>query len=272
MDWSKIKTIFILTFLILDIFLGYQFVEKLNRTDLEPLISEMPITEQFEAEGITYVDIPSDAMKEVYLSGRSKNFSQSDIIGLENQKASIIQNNTIVSIMDTPIPFSEDHAEEDAKDFLDRFILHGDVYQFWGWNKESNKLLFFQEFDNKTIYFNEYGMLSVQLDGENQIIGYEQTMLEEIEEIELDGKKQILLSAEQSLENLYRKNELTTGDKVTKIEIGYYKLAPLSGNIQVFAPTWHIVVNENKNYFVNAVEGQIMEIIQGGVGEDEFAF
>lgn len=72
LDWSKTKTIFIITFFILDIFLGYQFIQKKNSSQLD-VILEATIEEQLEADGITYVDLPKEITKATYVSGKSKN-------------------------------------------------------------------------------------------------------------------------------------------------------------------------------------------------------
>ena len=65
MDWSKTKTIFIITFLILDCFLGYQFMEKRNSSQLDVLL-EATIEDQLKANGITYVQLPKEITKAVY--------------------------------------------------------------------------------------------------------------------------------------------------------------------------------------------------------------
>lgn len=44
---------------------------------------------------------------------------------------------------------------------------------------------------------------------------------------------------------------------MTKIEIGYYGLVQFTAS-QVLTPTWHIVVNEKKDYFIHGFEGQII--------------
>jgi regulatory protein YycI of two-component signal transduction system YycFG len=48
-------------------------------------------------------------------------------------------------------------------------------------------------------------------------------------------------------------------DKVTDVEFGYYTFDLPLLNSQVLAPTWHIVVNGDTSYFVNAFEGQIIK-------------
>ena len=48
------------------------------------------------------------------------------------------------------------------------------------------------------------------------------------------------------------------GDNVSAIEIGYYSRVTAEG-IEVFAPTWKVTVNKERDHFVNAIEGLIYE-------------
>ncbi|MEH7080910.1 two-component system regulatory protein YycI, partial [Bacillus velezensis] len=64
----------------------------------------------------------------------------------------------------------------------------------------------------------------------------------------------------KAIENLYAKDELKSDDRVTKVDFGYYTLIPLSTGVKVIAPAWHLVVNEDRDYFVNAIEGQVNKI------------
>ncbi|PNB74374.1 transcriptional regulator, partial [Pseudomonas sp. FW305-BF6] len=71
---------------------------------------------------------------------------------------------------------------------------------------------------------------------------------------------QEVLPAIKAIENLYVKDELKPDDRVTKVDFGYYTLIPLSTGVKVIAPAWHLVVNEDRDYFVNAIEGQVNKI------------
>ncbi|TYR80282.1 regulator [Priestia megaterium] len=255
MDWSKTKSIFIVTFLVLDLFLAYQFIKKHDQ-DQYSLFVESSVEEQLAAEGITYNQLPKNISAASSLNGKSKTFNEEELKTLKKQKASLLDEQTIESILDEPIPLPEKNTKAKLKQFLKEYVFSGESYTFWSMNKERNLLTFYQRYNGKTIYDNESGIVVVHLNEKNEIVSYEQTLLENIEK--LDDKQEVLLPI-KAIENLYLKEELKANSKVTKVELGYYTFDLPLPSSQVLAPTWHIIVNENTHYFVNAFEGQIIQ-------------
>lgn len=272
MDWNKIKTIFILTFLILDLFLVFQFIDKRNASSQLTWIRETKIEEQLQAENISYPDLSEEVVQEPFIRAEKKHFVQADLKKFDDQTISIVREGPIVSILDHPYPLYTNNVKNRLSKFIEQHVYQGEQYKLWKWDKRTNKLLLFQTYNGRMIFHNESGLLSIQLDEDHRIIGYEQTYLANIEEVEDEGNNQDILQAIRAIESLYRKNYLTYGNEVSKVELGYYKVVPLTEDVQFFAPTWHIQINDETNYFVNAIEGQIMELVEGGVENDEFAF
>lgn len=252
-------------------FLVFQIVEKRTSRQLE-FITESTIEEQLEADDISYTTLPNDTGDETYISGKRKTFTSTEINQLQNQSVSFLTEKWIVSRFNEPISLSNGNVQAQLKNILKDNVIAGDSYKYWGWNIKTNKLLFFQTYQGKPLYFNEHAMLSIQLNEDRQIISYEQTLLTDLKEILEEGSNQDILPPIKAIENLYKKNYLQSGNDVTKVEMGYYKNVPISGDVQFFAPTWHIVVDGKTSYFVNAIEGQVMELIQNGVETNEFAF
>src|SRR5699024_2505173 len=46
-------------------------------------------------------------------------------------------------------------------------------------------------------------------------------------------------------------------EQCMSMSLGYHTIAPLPDGVQVFVPTWKVTVNDERNYFVNAIEGFI---------------
>jgi regulatory protein YycI of two-component signal transduction system YycFG len=253
LDWSKTKTIFIITFLILDIFLAYQFIQKRSSSQLNVML-ETTIEEQLEVNGITYVEPPKEITKAAYLSGKSKIFTDEEVKKLSNQQA-VISNQPILKVLFTkPIPLSNPKDQYFLNDFIKRNIISGENYSFWKFDEKAKEILFFQKYNGKVIYKNANSMLVLHLNEKNEIISYEQTLLNDLEEYE----KQEIVSAIKAIETLYKKDHLKPGDHVTNIQLGYYALVQFTASSQVLTPTWRIVVNGNKDYYVNAFEGQVI--------------
>lgn len=263
LQWGQIKTLFILCFLVLDLFLLHQFLDKRNQSQLD-IISESTIEEQLEAEEISFENLPKQESKEAYISARRHQFNVGDEERLKNelnnQSIAIVRGDLILSRFKDPLIIKDDSTINEISKQIKENVLYGDKYEFWGWNEELNTLLFFQRHSDRHIFFNESGLLLVILKdneetGNKEIVLYAQTLLDEIK---LQGEKQELIKPIQAIEALYNQNQLYSGDNITNIELGYHTLVPLANGVQVFAPTWHITVDDKQKYFVNAMEGQII--------------
>ncbi|MBM6616907.1 two-component system regulatory protein YycI [Bacillus suaedaesalsae] len=254
MDWRKTKTIFIIVFLILDVFLLFQFVEKRNSNQLG-LLAEKTLEEQLEDNDISIeISLPKGPMNETYISGTSRQFDAEDLLPLKGQQAQILNKSQIYSKFTTPIPIKED-SRKWLEDFVKQNVIEGSSYVFWGLEEEKHELLFFQVFNGKTIFYNENAVLHIQLNDKDEMVEYYQTYLEEIEEMNVDGDKTESFTALKAIENMYERNELKPGSVVTDVDLGYYTLVKDS---QVFVPTWHFIIDNKESYFVNALEGHII--------------
>ncbi|WP_246944267.1 two-component system regulatory protein YycI [Bacillus pinisoli] len=253
MYWSRIKTIFIIVFLVLDLFLLSQFVEKRNSNQLG-LLAEATLEDQLKENDITYVDLPKDQIQETYITGTSRNFTTDDLENLKGQLAQVLNKTKIYSRFDQPIPI-EENTPEWLEGFISNYVLDGDSYVFWGYEEQSRMLIFFQQYKNRTIFYNNNAVLKIMVNERNEIVDYQQTMLTELEEMEVDEDQAGSFTALKAIENMFVRNELKQGTEISKVDLGYYTLIADS---QVFVPTWHFIIDNKENYFVNAIEGHII--------------
>ncbi|MBO9131342.1 two-component system regulatory protein YycI [Bacillus sp. 165] len=255
MDWSKIKNIFIITFFIFDIFLAFQVIQKQNRNELDLMI-ETSVEDQLAADDIKYVNLPKEPKKEVYITGKNKEFNNSELAALKNQSALIINFTTLQSKLKNAVQLQGHNKGAFFEEFLRTYVFEGVKYKYWKTDERTRTVYFFQQYNGKNIFVSP---LILKLNEKDEIVSYKQTVLRDIEKMGGDNEKQEIITAIKALETLYLKNELKPGSKVTKVELGYYTVVPLSSGVQVMAPTWHFEVNDKEDYFVNAVEGQIIK-------------
>ncbi|PAV28463.1 hypothetical protein CIL05_16120 [Virgibacillus profundi] len=258
MQWSKIKTLFILCFLVLNVFLVNQFMQKLEAADLAVLDEgqEESIEEKLESENISYGNLESDIKEDSYISVTQKSYAEEEINQLtnfEDQTSEVINGNFILSQFQEPIPVPEDASSKEISTLVKNHILYPEEYTYWGWNKDMNVLIFFQLKDDRPFYYNQNGLVLVFLNEANEMMYYTQTMLGDVETQE---EKKTIQQPIQALGTLYDRNELYSEDEITDVKIGYYARIITEG-IQVFAPTWRVEVNDERNHFVNAIEGQV---------------
>ncbi|MFA1819677.1 two-component system regulatory protein YycI [Virgibacillus oceani] len=257
MQWSKIKTLFILSFLVLNIYLLIQYIDKQDRQDFVELnYQDTPLEEQLESENITIEDVDVDVSEDTYISVSQHIFTDAEkeeLADLSDQTPVIFDDSFIVSAVDDPIAIPETATPENINNIVRNHIVFPESYSFGEWNEEMNVLLFFQETRDRPIYFNAYALLMVYLNEENEMVYYTQSMLGEPEPQE-DLKS--LIQPIQALGTLYDRNHLYPDDVVNPVELGYHTRIPLANGEQVFAPSYHISVNDERSYFVNAIEGQ----------------
>jgi len=256
MQWSQIKTLFILCFLVLDVYLLFQFFDKQSEADIGVLErQDSPIEEQLEAENIKVPKLPEDVPDESFLSVKPKTFTEDELKKLEdfkNQEAIVINSNFILSEFKDPVALPSGGTNDKIEALVKKSILFSEEYKFWNWNEDMNVLIFFQEKAERPIFFNQNGMILVFLNDDNEMIFYIQTMLGKAEP---RAEKKTLIKPIKAIETLYKANELKAGDEITKVDIGFHTRVPLENGIQVFVPTWKVSVNDEKEYFVNAIEG-----------------
>lgn len=259
MQWSQIKTIFILCFLVLNIYLALQFFDKREQTDVSILERhESTLEDQLEAENITYGDLPEEDLEESFISVGQKTFSDEEISmlnKLKNQKSTtVINKNLIISQYDKPIGFSSNQSNKEIEEYVKGTFIYPEEYEFWNWNKELNVLIFFQKKMDRPVYFNQNGLVLVFLDKNDELKFYVQTMLGDAS---TRRDRQSLIQPIKAIETLYDNNELYSGDDIGPVDIGFHTRVPLANGVQVFVPTWKVTVNKEKSYFVNAMEGFI---------------
>lgn len=255
MQWDQIKTLLILSFLILNIYLLVQFTEKQEQADLSVLEhTESTIEDQLEAENIKIPNLSNKKYNETFISVAPKlivNDELKKLKELKNQDNEVIQNRLIVSKIDEPIKVSERSNQENLNNLLDELVLFPDSYSLWEWNEQANMIVYFQEKIDRPIYYNQSGLVLFYLNEQNEITHYTQTVLGEDEENE-DSRD--LITSMRAIETLYDSDKLKSNDEITSVEMGFHTRVPLDSGVQVFAPTWEVEVNDESRYFVNAIE------------------
>lgn len=256
MDWSRAKTIFIITFLLLDIFLIQQLISQRNENTFDT-IEETTIDERLEAQNIQVIDLPTEPTSAPYIEAEVKQISIDDV-EMDNQK--IVNFGSGIKVdFEIPIPLEEENWEvADIDEFVQSSVLEGEQYKYWNYDKETNQIIYYQTYNNQMLFNNESSQIVIQLNDNNEIISYTQNMLENMKEIQ----EQNIITAKQALSILLSKNLLQTESVVSNVELGYYSLVSGEPNqpqsqSQLLAPTWRITVNGDAEYFINAIEGHV---------------
>ncbi|WP_175631975.1 two-component system regulatory protein YycI [Virgibacillus siamensis] len=259
MQWKQIKILFILCFLVLDIYLLVMFFQKQKEADFDIAETEIStVDEDLEDEDITIsADLPAQQLEESFISVKQKSFTKKDEKALDDQtnlEAETINKTLMLAKFEEPVPVQENTSGDIMAEQIKPFIMSPDSYIYWDWNKEMNVLILFQQKKGRPIYFNESGIILVFLNDDNEMIFYTQTMLGETQ---TPGDQNSLIKPKQAINVLFDNNLLESGDEITDVNIGFHTRIPLDTGEQVFAPTWTITVNKEENFYVNAIENRV---------------
>ena len=260
MDWNRTKTIFIWVFLILNVFLYTQYLERYNEKQKIEVLGETTIESDLKQDNITYIALPNNIDSAAYYSGQIKNFSPSEIPFFANQQTVIENGNKLIVMMEKPVKLQENAQRDKYTEFLHSHVHEGDSYVLWEVDEEKKEATFFQKVNDLTLYYNMSGYVKIYWNEDNRVVGYEQSMLEKHEKME---KQKKLLIPIQILKILYDKNLLKPDSEVLKMNLGYSTIVQLT-ETQVLAPTWEVRVRlpdkTEEIHFVNAVDGKIVDI------------
>lgn len=264
MDWSKTKTIFIIVFSILNVFLYSVYINNYNEEQELEVLGESNIENDLKNANITVGNLPVSNEKITYVSGKINTFDNFDFDQVtKNQIITVRDNMIIEGTMKNPEKL-EALNEKSLMEFLKRTVFKGEEYALWQIDKNTREATFFQVMNDKTIFYNQSATIKVYWSEKEEITNYEQTMFGSLKAV---GEKSTLIKPIQAIKTVFEKGYLKDHTTISFVNLGYSTLVPLT-ETQVLSPTWHIramVPDENgrkkqKDFFVNAVDNQILEI------------
>ncbi|WP_166805852.1 two-component system regulatory protein YycI [Jeotgalibacillus sp. R-1-5s-1] len=278
MDWSKTKTIFIVVFLILDVFLFFLFLQKYQDTQNSQL-PQLSIADQIEEENITISsELPDLDDSKPYLNAESYRFSAEEVSNLAGQNATVRNNRILESSLNTPVDIEDPENPEELTNLLEEFVLYGEQYRFRDYREEENEIVYFQYYEDSTLYFNVNAQLVVTLNDQQQAVSYTQTYLSSLETF---STEQELITPGDALESFYGSGVVEANSRVTNLEIGYFPSFLQAGNnddsvtgdVQVLTPTYKMTIENGegsqRDLFINAVDDNIYDMSQVNLDFDQ---
>ncbi|BAB07743.1 two-component system regulatory protein YycI [Halalkalibacterium halodurans] len=262
MDWSRTKSIFIVIFLLINLFLTWQLLDKKSANQIA-ILNESSIQEILNDNNISiHVELPEIKPSGLHLVGKKQEWTQAmvDVVPLPADNLSFPEPTRLVATLDEPYPISDQNMGQQLRSFVNTYVLNGSAYQFGAFDQDNRRLPLYQQYEGFTTYTYEDGQLVLNFNEKQEIIGYEQSILE----FEEHGREHDLMSSLRAIEGLYTDQLLRMNQAVTAIEFGYHSLVHQEGAIQVFAPMWQITVvdeqeGEQNTYLINAIGGEIIQ-------------
>lgn len=259
MDWSRSKSIFIFVFLILNIFLYSQYIDRYEQGQNVEMPGNKSIEEDLKQDNITYEDLPSNIESVRAVSGKVHNFAEEEAVENPNLFSTVRDQHILTVTFREPYKLNA-ITKEQLQQFVESNVLEGDSYILWEINEEENAATFFQRINDRTLFYNDKGYVKVFWDASGNIYTYEQALFEKFEEYE---QKKDIMTPIQVINILYSRSLLTANAHIKNMELGYSTLVQLTLT-QVFAPTWEVTVESKENgvekFYVNASDGKVIEM------------
>ncbi|PIC99343.1 MULTISPECIES: two-component system regulatory protein YycI [unclassified Sporosarcina] len=259
MDWNRTKTIFIIVFSILNVFLYWLYLDRQMGVGNMQILGKTSVEETLALENITYDPIPFNKKDVSYLSAHLATFPTEKLEELSDQSVVLIEKSRLLSHMKKDVKVIEEKGDYDFDEFLKKYVLNGQDYVLWEVDEEERSAVFFQRVKNETIFYSPNAMLIIHWDKEGEVTHYEQRMLDEF--LSFNHKKD-LLSQDDAVSSLVTRGYLKPDSTVMQVKSGYSTLVQLT-ETQVFAPTWNVQVKLKdgtiEHYFINAIEGKVIE-------------
>ena len=260
MDWNKTKTIFIVVFSILNIFLYSLYLKQHTETQNVQTIGKTSIEELMKQENITY-NLPQAVKNDFsYISANIKMFSKEELESLVSQSIFIVDNTQIESTMTKPVSIQNSKGEYHFIDFLTKYVWNGTEYELWEVDKKNRSAMFFQQVDGEPIFYSTNAMLVIHWNDEHEVTKYEQRMLKDFTSF---NKKKDLMTQDEAVGSLVTRGYLKQDSKILRVIPGYSTRVQLTTESQVFAPTWNIRVELKdgsiEEHFINAIEGKVID-------------
>jgi regulatory protein YycI of two-component signal transduction system YycFG len=238
MDWSRAKTILILSFLLLNVLLGYQlWSSRMDRSNLESdtvgIMQE--VNKLLASKNIRIqMDVPKDAPKLNQISVKLNDKYRDG-------------NTTILS---KPIRFINLTSKNIPKEFITKAAIEKpEMYQYDSVDGKDSIYVFNQMTSNVPM-FDINLKLFVQ---KGEITGYKQVYVE----VQSEGvqKEQKVISAYTAIRSL-AENFLAEGSIITDIRLGYHG-QQFDSETQYMLPYWRIKLADGSVYFVQAFNGAV---------------
>lgn len=269
MDWSKAKTLLILTFLILNVYLAVQLIDRMvdpriatTNADGKTVLKERKIDEkklQPVSKEIGYLTAEVDSSS---LAPEPGSPIQDAITSVKNQIEWSVR-------LTKPHPLEAKAMRDSATSFVQASVVYGTDYTFWKYDSKHKEMTFVQTYKEQPLYSTPQqsreddamigpSLLVLQLNEQKEIVSYKQRHLNKVVR---QAQDVTLLSASESVIQLSEQGLFPASKRMTSQKLGYFCLVTEgTKSVQILPPTWQIELNGEELYFVNAIDGGVQTI------------
>lgn len=246
MDFKKIENIFLMTFMLLNIYLLISF---LNRSDLQSASTapdQVNLMREMEQIGIDLPNLTEEYREVYYVQADRNNLLKENIDQLENQAGSIAQDGSLyTSILSDPIEIEgnpDDGFTAADYDVLDEFItsgavLFGSEYAFLRYDNSENRFVYAQIVEGIPVA-DGTSEISLFYGSDGNIISYQQSYAGPMT---TQGSPMEIITDRQAVEILFQNNAISSNTTVRQPILSYQRTLHLE-DLSMYGPMWYIPV------------------------------
>lgn len=265
MDFKKIESIFLITFLFLNIYLLIGF---LNRSDLQYASTapgQVNLIREMEQIGIELPTLNEEDQSVYYVQADRNELLEENIDQLENQAGSIAQDGTLyTSILSDPIEIEgnpDDGFTEADYARLDAFIesgavLFGEEYAYLRYDNAENRFVYAQQVEGIPVA-DGTSEISLFYGSDGNIISYQQSYAGPMT---MQGSPLEVITDRQAIEILFQNNEISSNSIVRQPILSYQRTLYLE-DLSMYGPIWYIPVIDSNGERVLRVDAFERSII-----------
>lgn len=267
MDFRRIEWLFLVAFIVIDIFLFAAFQRDTSGetdTSSNRSSSDTTILKEMRADNISFKAPSKKSGEGYYISTSNDSSIKSSLTSLSNQTVRYQSDGTITSTFKTPITGVDTQHPDKTLDTVvsnSTLILNGTDYTYNAKLSSRNTVVYTQEVADGPIY-SRYGEIRFSLTNAGTVTGYTQGYLANVSTLR---EKTETISERKALIWLYQYNQIPNNTKVVWTKLAYTRYFNLK-NSSVYIPTWVIAVRSNSGNnagvlqlkHVNAFTGAIL--------------
>lgn len=267
MDFRRIEWLFLVAFIVIDIFLFAAFQRDTSGetdTSSNRSSSDTTILKEMRADNISFKAPSKKSGEGYYISTSNDSSIKSNLTSLSNQTVRYQSDGTITSTFKTPITgVNTQHPDKTLDTVVSNstLILNGTDYTYNAKLSSRNTVVYTQEVADGPIY-SRYGEIRFSLTNAGTVTGYTQGYLANVSTLR---EKTETISERKALIWLYQYNQIPNNTKVVWTKLAYTRYFNLK-NSSVYIPTWVVAVKSNSGNnagvlqlkHVNAFTGAIL--------------
>lgn len=267
MDFRRIEWLFLVAFIVIDIFLFAAFQRDTSGetdTSSNRSSSDTTILKEMRADNISFKAPSKKSGEGYYISTSNDSSIKSSLTSLSNQTVRYQSDGIITSTFKTPITGVDTQHPDKTLDTVvsnSTLILNGTDYTYNTKLSSHNTVAYTQEVADGPIY-SRYGEIRFSLTNAGTVTGYTQGYLANVSTLR---EKTETISERKALIWLYQYNQIPNNTKVVWTKLAYTRYFNLK-NSSVYIPTWVVAVKSNSGNnagvlqlkHVNAFTGAIL--------------